>query len=209
MRVTRIILCASIVIAIPAVYLVARAAVDPYGMQLRSLTPELDPARPATSPYSDAYHRDNARLYNDLGRQSSWDADDTAFIRDIILSSWPDIPKPTEVPDMEGLFLFDAAMAIVELRLQVGVETDPTIIEAYHSVAHDLLDHPRGYMRGRGVTNVADAGMDADERAVIERMAAEDPDEDVRRVAQLKLDQADNVPGADADCPTCPKGGNP
>lgn len=209
MRVSRLILCASIVIAIPAAYLIARAAVDPHGMQLRSLTPELDPARPDTSPYTDAYHRDNARLYNDLGRQSIWSSEDTAFIREIILSSWPDIPEPTDIQDKEGLFLWDVAMAIVEMRLQVGVGTDPTVVEAYHSVAHDLLDHPRGYMRSRGVINVASAGMDPAERAAIERMATEDPDEDVRRVARLKLDQADNIPGADTGCPTCPKGGQP
>ncbi|MGJ8635935.1 MAG: hypothetical protein ACSHX5_03725 [Phycisphaerales bacterium] len=193
------------------IILIGRKLVDPYGSQLRSITPYVDPVAPAATTFSANFHSDYARLFNNIGRKSNWSEADVDWVNNILLSGWPDIAKDTSDPTYEGWKILSTALTIVGERISSGIPMDESVKSSYIDTVRLMLDHPQGYVRQRGVTASANAGLlsSSSFRSKILFIRDNDPFEGARRSARIKLDQDSGLKTTADDCPTCPKEKSP
>lgn len=183
---------------------------DPYGRMLKSVLPEASAERPDTSPFSQEWHEDNARITNDLARKYRWSSEDIKFAC-LMLQPWPDEPKPLWDVDQvgaEALMLHQFMLAVISDRLRGEVPTDEAVVSAFHANLEASLIHPQDYVREHAISIVMNTGSLSEGRlAKISRMRESDPSESVRRMADIKLRQFEGQP-VDLQCPTCPQDGD-
>ncbi len=194
----RFLLTALVVVVGTMSYFAARFVNDPFGPVLRAELPEVPEEKNPKSPYSDQYVNDKRRLVNQMARNTRWSDEDTQWLVKIIESGWPDIEQPDfyENQSMHEAFKFyGLAMSIISGRIGRSIPIPSEIEEAGIRAIIENLDHPQWYVRQVAVSNTYNSGLL--ERASIldkvRKIAAGDPDERVRRTAQIKLDAL--VPG--------------
>ena len=147
-------------------------------------------------------------LYNDIGR-GVWTDQDRERVHEILSYRVQyDVPigsmTPTEFESWDGL---QTLLMILAERLAGGGEVDAGVALAWYDQVDDLLLHPQPFARAAGVAFAVNARMASRPEVLttIERLAATDPDDEVRRVAVVKLGQH-NGNAVGEPCPTCPGG---
>ena len=199
-------------IAIPVV----RLAGDPYGVILRLEHEKWPIEKPATSPYSQEYHTDFARLINKILRQSKWAPEDEAWLLVLLGDGWPHDVKPPKFADdqvgYEEHSLYGMAMTILADRIGRGFPITPEVEAATERAVLADLESPFWGIRHAAVASVHNAQWvnRPEFREIYERIARSDPNERVRRNALRRLRYVDGLsaPGNEEPCPTCPsKGG--
>lgn len=175
-------------------------------IRLRAMVPEVR-YEPGSGTFTAQHDRDIMRIYNDVGRQLEWDDEDRDWVAEIIGSGWPDIEVDPESDTYEAWSLFKTTLTIVGERIGNGIPTDERIAELYRETVVDMLGHPQGRVRQKGVTAIALAGMLEDPVLIasLEFMAEYDAHEGVRRAASVKLRQHQGIETASDDCPSCPR----
>ncbi len=103
-------------------------------------------------------------------------------------------------------------MSCIATRIEKSYPVDESVRGEFDLMLEQLVASPEGFLRRAGYNHATNAGYAREEgspwTARLRRAAETDPDAEVRRVAQLKLDQAAGLVTT-PDCPTCPKGGSP
>jgi len=190
---------------------VLRTANDPYGVILRTELSAWPADKPETSPYSQGYHTDFARLNNDIARRSTWAPDDQAWFETLIGDGWPkDFEPPKFADDQAGheeYGLYDFAMTIAADRIGRSFPIPPGTVDAFETALKADLESPFWTVRHAAVSSVHAAHWvnRPAYRATLEAMAQTDENPRVRRLAIRWLRLADglpDLPGA-APCPTC------
>jgi len=194
----RFLLAALVVVVGTISYFAIRFVNDPFGPILRTELPEVSAEKNPKSPYSDQYVNDKRRLVNQMARRTRWSDEDTQWLVKIIESGWPDIEQPDFYENQsmhEAYKFYRLAMSVISGRVGRSIPIPPKIEEVGVRAIIENLDHPQWYVRHTAVANAYSAGLF--ERASIltkiRQMAINDPDERVRRTAQIKLDAL--VPG--------------
>ena len=174
---------------------------------LSQTIPAVDPVKPDTSPFSNSYHTDYARLMNRIGRRMEWDAEDQAWLMGYLTTQQPSTLSE-DMPAIESWLNYDMAHTLIEDRLATDIEVPKSVQEAYEYSVQSMLVHPQPRVRSRGIAGAVNSGLVAATafRAVLEDLRDHDPDPGVQYTAELKLKQADGLATERDDCPTCPGG---
>jgi hypothetical protein len=198
-------------------YAAVRAATiarDPYGHVLRARVEPWVDGNPAGSPYTDAHSRATGRLVNEIARRSSWTGDDEEWLASLLAVPPPAPPaepfseargSPTNLA-WESWFTYGLAMSTVSERLGLGAPTPERIVRGFEEAVLFGFEHPHADVRAKSVSAAQRAGwLERPEvRAAVERLAAEDESDRVRRMAGRFLLHHEGMPVSDRDCPTCP-----
>ncbi|MGV6813956.1 MAG: hypothetical protein ACWA5W_02985 [Phycisphaerales bacterium] len=174
-------------------FFVDRYLYDPYGAVLRTELKAMPIEKNPKSPYSDEYTDDMRRLVNQIARKSKWADDDAKWVTNMLKSGWPDIEQPdfyTNQVMYEAYSLYDMAITTVSERIGRGIPVPAKIEEICLQSVLDNLRHPQWYVRNAAVGDAYNAGLFKQQSVLItiKNMAAQDPNENVRKNAQRRLD---------------------
>lgn len=173
-----------------------------------AMTPAVSAERPDNSPYSAEYHADIARII-DIARKGRWSATDAQWIEGIIVPDWPDVPRdPNDVAQSEEYYFYSMALAVLGDRRMMQLPMPDHLLESYRETVIGMMQHPQPYIRRKGAAAAGNGYFldDPEIGPMVQALSRDDPDPDVRRTAQLKINQAAGVESPADDCPTCPKG---
>jgi hypothetical protein len=164
-------------------------------------------------PFSGKHFETISWIFNDIGRREVWRTQDREQVLDMLAEWTPtNLTRESMTPsEYEAWDRLRALISILAARAVTGVDMEADVFHAWHAQVKDLLTHPQPYARRTGAGNAGSSGMIymPDIRALMERMAASDPDDQARTMALVKLAQADGRDPGVVPCPTCPGGVSP
>jgi hypothetical protein len=179
---------------------------DPYGALLRADVPEVQPMVVDASRMSQQSYDDHLRMYNRIGRRTSWSADDQKWLL-TVLRTIPDTVLRGERMD-EQFMRFSDGMVIIAGRLGHGVPTPEAVTKAFREAMLIMLVHPIDHFRLIGLSSAMHSGLlyDPEIRPHVDRIRQEDPSELVRGAADRFVRFTQGLFVDDPGCPTCPSG---